>query len=137
VGAAESGAGCGAVRDARGRPLGFTLIPGQNSELRAAPELLLRAARLGTIRRVVCDAAYSSTAGFALVREAGALPMVRANPTHKQQEHCDRAAYRRRRKIENMWAKPKEWRAVATRHDKTTDGFSGGLYLAAACHWLS
>jgi transposase len=126
-----------AVCDAQARPLGFALIPGQASELRAAPELLLLAALLGTVRRVVCDAAYSSVAWFALVMEAGALPVVRSNPTHPQQDHFDRAAYRRRHKVENLWAKLKEWRAIATRYDKTAKSFSGGLYLAAAFQWLS
>jgi transposase len=125
------------VCDAQGRPLGFALIPGQASELRVAPDLLLLAALLGTVRRVVCDAAYSSVAWFALVREAGALPVVRANPTHPQPEHFDRAADRRRHKVENLWAKLKEWRALASRYDKTAASFSGDLYLAAACHWLS
>jgi transposase len=85
-----------AVCDARGRPLGFALIPAQASELRVAPDLLLLAALLGIIRRVVCDAAYSSTAWCALMMEAGAVPVVRSNPTHSQQEHFDRAAYHRR-----------------------------------------
>jgi len=49
--------------DAQGRPLGFALIPGQASELRAAPKLLM-AALLGTVRRVVGDAASSSAAWF-------------------------------------------------------------------------
>lgn len=123
--------------DAPGRPLSFALIPGQASELRVASDLLLLAARLGTIRRVICDAAYSSVAWVALVMEAGALPVVRSNPTHKRPEHFDRAAYRRRPKVENMWAKLKEWRAVASRYDKTATSFSGGLYLAAAFQWLS
>jgi transposase len=125
------------VCDARGRPLGFALIPGQASELRVAPELLLLAALLGTIRRVIGDAACSSAAWFALVMEAGALPVVRANPTHPQPDHCDHAAYRRRHKVENMWATLKEWRAVATRYDKTAASFKGALYLAAAFQWLS
>jgi transposase len=113
------------------------LIPGQASELRAAPALLLLAALLGTVRRVVCDAAYSSAAWFALVMEAGALPVVRANPTHRRAEHFDRAAYRRRHRVENCWAKLKEWRAVATRYDKTAASYLGGLHLAAAFEWLS
>ena len=124
-----------AVCDAHGRPLGFALIPGQASELRVAPDLLLLAALLGTIRRVICDAAYSSVAWFALVMEAGALPVVRANP--KRQDHFDHAAYRGRHKVENMWAKLKEWRAIATRYDKTAASFSGTLYLAAAFQWIS
>ena len=102
----------------------------------AAPTLLLLAAMLGHIGRVVCDAAYSSMAWCALVMEAGAVPVVRANPTHRRPPHFDRAAYRRRHKVENCWAKLKEWRAVATRYDKTAASFQGTLYLAAAFQWF-
>ena len=123
--------------DAQGRPLGFALIPGQASELRVAPDLLLLAALLGTVRRVVGDAAYSSAGWFALVMEAGALPVVHANPTHPQPKHFDRAAYRRRHKVENLWARLKEWRAIATRYDKIAASFNGTLHLAAAFQWLS
>jgi transposase len=125
------------ICDARGRPLGFALIPGQASELRVAPALLLIAALLGTIRRVVGDGAYSSAAWFALVMEAGAQPVVRANPTHPRHPHFNRPAYRRRHKVENLWARLKEWRAIATRYDKTATSFSGSLHLAAAFDWLS
>ena len=113
------------------------MIPGQASELRAAPALLLVAALLGAVRRVVCDAAYSSAAWSALVMEAGALPVVRSNPTHPRAKRFDRAAYRRRHRVENLWARLKEWRAVATRYDKTAASFLGGLHLAAAFDWLS
>lgn len=106
--------------------------------MRAAPALLLIAALLGHIRRVVCDGAYASAAWLSLVLEAGAKPVVRSNPTHRQREpHFDRAAYRRRHRVENLWARLKEWRALATRYDKTAASFSGALYLAAAFDWLS
>ena len=98
--------------------------------------MLLLAALLGSIRRVVCDAAYSSTAWYALVMEAGALPVVRPNPTHPQPPHFNWPAYRRRHKVENLWARLKEWRAIATRYDKTAASFKGGLYLAAAFEWF-
>jgi transposase len=99
--------------------------------------LLLVAARLGHLGRVVCDGAYASAPWHHLVEEAGAKPVVRPNPTHRNARPYDRAAYRRRHRVENLWARLKEWRAVATRYDKTAASFSGGLYLAAAFDWLS
>jgi transposase len=126
-----------AACDARGRPLGFALLPGQAAELKAAPALLALAALLGAILRVVCDASYSAAAWRALVRAFGAEPVVRPNPTHPRAPPHDRAAYRRRHRVENLWARLKEWRAVATRYDKTAASFLGGLHLAAACDWLS
>ena len=112
-----------AVCDAQGRPLGFALIPGQASELRAAPDLLLLVAWLGTVRRVVCDAAYSSAAWFALVMEAGALPVVRANPTHPQPKHFNRAAYRRRTRSKTYGPSSRSGAPSPTRYDKTAKSF--------------
>jgi transposase len=105
--------------------------------LRAAPALLLIAAHLGPLGRVVCDGAYASRPWLTLIEEAGATPIVRANPTHRHARPCDRTAYRRRHRIENLWARLKEWRALATRYDKTATSCSGGLHLAAALDWLS
>lgn len=116
---------------------GFALIPGRASELRAAPALLLIAALLGTIRRAVCDGAYSFAAWLALVLEAGAQPVVRATPTHPMHPHFNRAALRRRHRAENLGARLKKWRAVATRYGRTATRFSGGLHLAAAFDCLS
>jgi transposase len=111
--------------------------PGQASELRAAPLLLGLAALLGAVLRVVCDASYSSARWLASIRALGAEPVVRPNPTHRSAPAHDRAAYRRRHRIENLWARLKEWRAVATRYDKAAASFLGGLHLAAAFEWLS
>jgi transposase len=45
---------------------------------------------------------------------------------------CDHAMYRWRHLIENYFAKLKEFRAVATRYDKTDDSFRATINLAAA-----
>jgi len=45
---------------------------------------------------------------------------------------CDRAMYRWRHLIENCFAKPKEFRAAATRHDKTDASYAATITLAAA-----
>jgi hypothetical protein len=36
----------------------------------------------------------------------------------------------------NLWARLKEWRAVATRYEKTARSFLGVLCLAATADWL-
>ncbi len=38
--------------------------------------------------------------------------------------------------IEPLWARLKEWRAIATRYEKTASSFMGVLCLAAAIDWL-
>ena len=46
--------------------------------------------------------------------------------------HFDRDMYRWRHLIENLWARLNEWRAVATRYDKTDTSYTATIHLAAA-----
>ena len=48
---------------------------------------------------------------------------------------CPERIYANRNKSERLWARLKEWRAVATRYEKTATSFMGVLCLAAACDW--
>jgi DDE family transposase len=38
--------------------------------------------------------------------------------------------------VERLWARLKEWRAIATRSEKTAHSFMGVLCLAAALDWI-
>ena len=111
------------------------MLPGQGHELTTAPALLGVAAGLGGVARVVCDRGYSSAPWRSHIRSLGAEPVVPANPTHPAVPY-DKAAYRRRHRVENLWARLKEWRALATRYDKTAASFTGTIHLAAALDWL-
>lgn len=84
---------------------------------------------------MVCDRGYSSEPWRDCIRAAGAEPVVPSHPAHRPAP-CDRRAYGRRHLIENLWARLKEWRAVATRYDKTAASFLGTLHLAASLDWL-
>ena len=41
-----------------------------------------------------------------------------------------------RERVERLWSRLKEWRAVATRYDKTARSFLGVLSLAATFVWI-
>ncbi|WP_238224102.1 transposase, partial [Methylorubrum aminovorans] len=49
---------------------------------------------------------------------------------------CPDWAYNNRNIVERLWARLKEWRAVATRYEKTAVSFTGVLCLAATLDWL-
>ena len=49
---------------------------------------------------------------------------------------CPPWIYRNRNRVERLWARLKEWRAVATRYEKTARSFAGVLCLAATMDWL-
>ena len=90
---------------------------------------------LGAVERVVCDRGYSSAAWRDAIRAAGAEPVVPAQPTHPAVPY-DRGAYRRRHRVEQAWGRLKEWRAVATRYEKTASSFLGALHVASAMDWI-
>ena len=121
--------------DRRGRALAFRLLPGHRSELRVADALLVAVVGLGRVGRVTCDRAYSSAPWRAGIRAVGAEPVVPAPRTHPAVEY-DRAAYRERHRVEQLWGRLKEWRAVATRYEKTAESYLGALHVAAAMDWI-
>jgi transposase len=49
----------------------------------------------------------------------------------KQPIDYDKALYKRRHKIENMFAKPKDWRRIAMRYDCCAHTFFSAVCLAA------
>jgi transposase len=62
----------------------------------------------------------------------GAVAVIPPKANRKATIAYDRAMYRWRHLIENFFAKLKEFRAVATRYDKTDDSFRATIHLAAA-----
>jgi transposase len=49
----------------------------------------------------------------------------------------DKALYKARHLIENFFCKLKQFRAIATRYDKTARNFLAAIYLAASAIWLN
>ena len=49
----------------------------------------------------------------------------------------DRELYKTRHRIENFFARLKQFRAIATRYDKTARNFLGAIHLTAAVTWLN
>ena len=49
----------------------------------------------------------------------------------------DKALYRQRHKVENLFAKLKDWRRIATRYDRCAHTFFSAICIAAAVlFWL-
>ena len=84
---------------------------------------------------VVGDRGLSSDALRAQAWAMGARPVI---PTKKNEApvRCPDFIYVHRNRIERLWGRLKEWRAVATRYEKTARSFMGVLCLAAARDWL-
>jgi len=121
------------VADGRGRAVAFALAPGQAHELPLASGLLDRLPRVPLW--VVGDRGYSSNAFRELIWTHSARPAI---PTRRNEAAvaCPDFIYNNRNVVERLWARLKEWRAVATRYEKTATSFLGVLCLAATADWL-
>ena len=84
---------------------------------------------------VVGDRGYSSHAFRELIWGGGSRPAI---PTRSNEAAvaCPAWIYQNRNLVERLRARLKEWRAVATRYEKTAASFLGVLCLAATLDWL-
>lgn len=67
---------------------------------------------------------------------AGKVAVIPPKSNRKQRRNYDRHLYRERHLIENFFARLKQYRAIATRYDKTARNFLAAVYLAASVIWL-
>ena len=121
------------ICDGGGRAIAFDLGPGQAHELPMAYGLLERLP--GRPLHVVCDRGYASNAFREHVRQMGAKPTIPPRRTDPE-VRCDDYIYRNRNVVERLWGRLKEWRAVATRYEKTKASFMGILAIAATWDWI-
>jgi transposase len=121
------------IADAAGRAIAFRLAPGQAHELPQALPLL--EALPGVPRWVVADRGHANHGFREHIWDMGARPAIPAK-SNEAPVACPAWIYHNRNRVERLWARLKEWRAVATRYEKTACSFMGVLCLAAALDWL-
>lgn len=121
------------IADGRGRAVAFALAPGQAHEAPLAPDLVDRLP--GIPAWVVGDRGYASDRLRALIWDLGVRPAIPPRRTDAPVA-CPPWIYNNRHLVENLWARLKEWRAVATRYEKTARSFLGVICLAATADWI-
>src|SRR5262249_15461912 len=67
---------------------------------------------------------------------AGKSAVIPPRPNRLIPRQFDRELYKQRHLIENFFCKLKQFRAIATRYDKTARNFLAAIHLAAATIWL-
>ncbi|HEY2662021.1 MAG TPA: transposase, partial [Caulobacteraceae bacterium] len=71
-----------------------------------------------------------------VLHSAGKTAVIPSKANRKIDRGYDRDLYKARHLIENFFADLKQYRALATRYDKTPRNFLAAVYLAAAVIWL-
>ena len=117
-----------ALADALGDLVRFVLLPGQRHDTVGVPPLI-EGAVFGAL---LGDKAFDTDWLRAELDARGATAVIPPKANRKAAISFDRDMYRWRHLIENTFAKLKEFRAVATRYDKTDTSYTATIHLAAA-----
>jgi transposase len=123
-----------ATVDALGNPTGFFLAPGQAHDLCGADALLPAVAA----DIVIADKAFDADERvIEPLARAGKTPVIPPKRSRQSPRHYDRHLYKARHLIENFFCSLKQFRAIATRYDKTARNFLAAIHLAATVIWLN
>jgi len=123
-----------ALVDALGNPVGLHLTGGEAHDLVGADHLLpeMQADTL------IADKAYDADARvIEPLQAAGKGVVIPPKANRKSSRGYDRHTYKERHLVENFFAKIKEFRAIATRYDKTARNFLAAVHLVASVVWLN
>jgi hypothetical protein len=123
-----------ATCDALGNPTGFHLTAGQDHDLEGAGALLDEKAAAALLADKACDADERVRQKL---DEKGCIAVIPSKSNRKNPFDYDKEVYKERHLIENFFARLKQYRAIATRHDKTAGNFLGTIYLASIVIWLN
>jgi len=118
-----------ATADALGNPAGFLLTPGQAHDLDGA-DALLPAIQANIL---IADKAFDADKRvIEPLQNAGKTLVIPPKRNRKTRRDYDKDLYKERHLIENFFCKLKQFRAIATRYDKTARNFLAAIHLAAA-----
>jgi transposase len=120
--------------DALGNPVGFHLTGGEAHDLVGADHLIptMQAETL------IADKAFDADQRVIdPLTAAGKQVVIPPKSNRKRPRSFDKHLYKERHLIENFFARLKQYRAIATRYDKTARNFLAAVYLAASIDWLN
>ena len=122
------------IGDALGNPLTFTLRGAEQADVAHPPSLL---DRVPGAKAVVADKGYDADALVQSIEHAGAEAVIPPRSNRRCPRAFDTRRYLARHLIENLFARLKQCRRLATRYDKLAAHFAAFVTLASICVWLA
>jgi transposase len=120
--------------DGFGLPVEFILTGGQVSDCKAAPELI---SQMLFTEFIIADKGYDSEKLRDIIRKKSSTPVIpRKRNSIIGNQDMDWYLYKYRHLIENVFARLKHFRAIATRYDKLKRNFEAMVALGCAWMWL-
>ena len=115
-----------------GKPVLLHLSAGQVSDYKGAEALL---DKLPKARVLLADRGYDADWFRQALMRMGITPCIPPKKNRKVQHDYDRELYRQRHKVENAFAKIKDWRRIAMRYDRCAHTFFSAICIAAIVIW--
>ena len=120
--------------DACGFPIEFQLTGGELHDAKAAPDLI---AKLPKADYTIADKGYDSEEIREQIRQKSSTPVIPRKKNSKTGNvDIDWGLYKYRHLVENIFARLKHFRAIATRYDKLKRNYASMLAMACSYIWL-
>lgn len=117
-----------AVCDGAGRPVIFLLTEGQMSDHKGAALIY---PVLPDAETLIADKGYDSDAFREALAGRGITPCIPPRAKRRLPATYCKTLYRQRHKVENMFAKLKDWRRISMRYDRCAHTFFSAICIAA------
>ena len=122
------------VSDSYGYPISFEITGGEVHDSALALKLLDAVPKADYF---ICDKAYDSEKIRNYARSKSIKPIIpRRKNSSKANPDFDSYLYRLRHLVENIFARLKHFRGIATRFEKLARNFKSVVYIACLCMWL-
>jgi transposase len=119
--------------DALGNPRRWILTGGEVADITQAGALI-EALRTDA---VIGDKGYDADALIACIKQAGAQAVIPPRANRTEQRAYDRHLYKDRNLVDRFFNRLKQFRRIATRHEKLARNFLSMLSLVRAHIWLA
>jgi transposase len=111
------------------------LSEGQMSDYKGAA---LMCEALPRAKTLLADRGYDAQWFRQALLNQGIIPCIPSRKHHKTLITHDRVMYKKRHKIENMFAKLKDWRRIHIRYDRCAHTFFSAICIAATyIFWIN
>jgi transposase len=121
--------------DAHGNPIDFEITGGEVHDAKAAGTIIKK---IESAEHFIADKGYDSETIRHQLRETGMNPVIpRKSNSKKPNPEFDSYLYALRHLVENLFARLKHFRSIATRYEKLARNFKAMLFLACSFIWLN
>ncbi len=120
--------------EAHGLPIDFIITGGEVHDCKVAPEFI---AQLPDADYTITDKGYDKEELRQMIRAKNSIPVIpRKSNSIIGNNDMDWGLYKHRHLIENIFARIKNFRAIATRYDKLKRNYASMVALACGLMWL-